>query len=115
MLRRPPRSTRTDTLFPYTTLFRSGTKRPAHLVHHEYQDVGPPAHRGSPPFSFACRGRHATKSSATHSTYIAGCVVACQFPARSGFILDSTLVTAVVYSGTQLQSHIKNSYIRDSS
>src|SRR3546814_11145857 len=25
MVRRPPRSTRTDTLFPYTTLFRSGT------------------------------------------------------------------------------------------
>src|SRR3546814_1319678 len=25
MLRRPPRSTRTDTLFPYTTLFRSAT------------------------------------------------------------------------------------------
>src|SRR3546814_98514 len=25
MLRRPPRSTRTDTLFPYTTLFRSGS------------------------------------------------------------------------------------------
>src|SRR3546814_5384221 len=36
MIRRPPRSTRTDTLFPYTTLFRSGrgdlvagTRRPA--------------------------------------------------------------------------------------
>src|SRR3546814_18417586 len=28
MIRRPPRSTRTDTLFPYTTLFRSG--RQAH-------------------------------------------------------------------------------------
>src|SRR3546814_11981317 len=26
MVRRPPRSTRTDTLFPYTTLFRSGGK-----------------------------------------------------------------------------------------
>src|SRR3546814_8199654 len=26
MLRRPPRSTRTDTLFPYTTLFRSSVK-----------------------------------------------------------------------------------------
>src|SRR3546814_11369402 len=25
MIRRPPRSTRTDTLFPYTTLFRSHT------------------------------------------------------------------------------------------
>src|SRR3546814_1017439 len=36
MLRRPPRSTRTDTLFPYTTLFRSRvwleatTLRPVH-------------------------------------------------------------------------------------
>src|SRR3546814_8045488 len=28
MIRRPPRSTRTDTLFPYTTLFRSGGWRP---------------------------------------------------------------------------------------
>src|SRR3546814_14683838 len=27
MIRRPPRSTRTDTLFPYTTLFRSGVER----------------------------------------------------------------------------------------
>src|SRR3546814_16306421 len=27
MIRRPPRSTRTDTLFPYTTLFRSRCKR----------------------------------------------------------------------------------------
>src|SRR3546814_14185783 len=27
MIRRPPRSTRTDTLFPYTTLFRSGRPR----------------------------------------------------------------------------------------
>src|SRR3546814_4496295 len=29
MIRRPPRSTRTDTLFPYTTLFRSRFRRPA--------------------------------------------------------------------------------------
>src|SRR3546814_3300705 len=28
MIRRPPRSTRTDTLFPYTTLFRSSGRRP---------------------------------------------------------------------------------------
>src|SRR3546814_8851085 len=27
MIRRPPRSTRTDTLFPYTTLFRSAVAR----------------------------------------------------------------------------------------
>src|SRR3546814_8339571 len=29
MIRRPPRSTRTDTLFPYTTLFRSYELQPA--------------------------------------------------------------------------------------
>src|SRR3546814_9890794 len=28
MIRRPPRSTRTDTLFPYTTLFRSEVTQP---------------------------------------------------------------------------------------
>src|SRR3546814_20417826 len=28
MIRRPPRSTRTDTLFPYTTLFRSAERCP---------------------------------------------------------------------------------------
>src|SRR3546814_672703 len=31
MIRRPPRSTRTDTLFPYTTLFRSAC-RSTHIV-----------------------------------------------------------------------------------
>src|SRR3712207_8704466 len=38
MIRRPPRST----LFPYTTLFRSGRNRDARrLVHLEAEDVGP--------------------------------------------------------------------------
>src|SRR3546814_17985658 len=31
MIRRPPRSTRTDTLFPYTTLFRSAFQDAGHL------------------------------------------------------------------------------------
>src|SRR3546814_10282255 len=34
MIRRPPRSTRTDTLFPYTTLFRSGTGLADHDLLH---------------------------------------------------------------------------------
>src|SRR3546814_6783856 len=33
MIRRPPRSTRTDTLFPYTTLFRSPRKSEGVDVH----------------------------------------------------------------------------------
>src|SRR3546814_2936999 len=37
MIRRPPRSTRTDTLFPYTTLFRSS----AHAVSHHDHWAGP--------------------------------------------------------------------------
>src|SRR3546814_4951338 len=37
MIRRPPRSTRTDTLFPYTTLFRSAGRRAA-------PDASPPSH-----------------------------------------------------------------------
>src|SRR3546814_14520382 len=32
MIRRPPRSTRTDTLFPYTTLFRSLRMRPDRII-----------------------------------------------------------------------------------
>src|SRR3546814_7241910 len=32
MIRRPPRSTRTDTLFPYTTLFRSVFERSAKSI-----------------------------------------------------------------------------------
>src|SRR3546814_8140322 len=33
MIRRPPRSTRTDTLFPYTTLFRSGWQTVGDQMH----------------------------------------------------------------------------------
>src|SRR3546814_15471560 len=40
MIRRPPRSTRTDTLFPYTTLFRSGRDRTA-------QQPGPKEYRAA--------------------------------------------------------------------
>src|SRR3546814_8514071 len=41
MITRPPISTRTDTLFPYTTLFRSGTD-------HAFQLTGPAPDRSVP-------------------------------------------------------------------
>src|SRR3546814_8339057 len=41
MRRRPPRSTRTDTLFPYTTLFRSGFKHVKAIVSFEFTDQRP--------------------------------------------------------------------------
>src|SRR3546814_2920307 len=50
MIRRPPRSTRTDTLFPYTTLFRSpriGGQRLDHALVEHFRLIGgqDPAHR----------------------------------------------------------------------
>src|SRR3546814_2898807 len=49
MIRRPPRSTRTDTLFPYTTLFRSreDCARPHHHLNtdHGYAIIMPSASR----------------------------------------------------------------------
>src|SRR3546814_20259515 len=43
MIRRPPRSTRTDTLFPYTTLFRS--RRCPWPPRHDRRAVAPAPHR----------------------------------------------------------------------
>src|SRR3546814_11627106 len=40
MIRRPPRSTRTDTLFPYTTLFRSLSPCRVCLVHFQVPHGG---------------------------------------------------------------------------
>src|SRR3546814_10716810 len=47
MIRRPPRSTRTDTLFPYTTLFRSAGRDPTQPDRQDQRPVrgGRPAHR----------------------------------------------------------------------
>src|SRR3546814_4674532 len=44
MIRRPPRSTRTATLFPYTTLFRSA-------IRHEQEELAAAqSHAAAPPF-----------------------------------------------------------------
>src|SRR3546814_16945222 len=45
MIRRPPRSTRTDTLFPYTTLFRSSPD----AVRHHVAGYFPPTPEGPGP------------------------------------------------------------------
>src|SRR3546814_1457421 len=62
MIRRPPRSTRTDTLFPYTTLFRS-------LSGHEGRRARPrsaPAH-ALPLLREPRRNREATRDRAARS------------------------------------------------
>src|SRR3546814_12957070 len=54
MIRRPPRSTRTDTLFPYTTLFRSRRRNQVLLVQRRRH---PPAARRPAPAGRQGRGR----------------------------------------------------------
>src|SRR3546814_20574974 len=48
MIRRPPRSTRTDTLFPYTTLFRSAAGRSCSMLHTSSSPARA-SHRSTPP------------------------------------------------------------------
>src|SRR3546814_5448210 len=60
MIRRPPRSTRTDTLFPYTTLFRSPRDGRGFAVHRADPCI---ARKRDPapgnPGRRRCRARHA--------------------------------------------------------
>src|SRR3546814_9978113 len=53
MIRRPPRSTRTDTLFPYTTLFRSIVAALTEGIGSEKIEVADPARSGNPDRSVA--------------------------------------------------------------
>src|SRR3546814_15434216 len=53
MIRRPPRSTRTDTLFPYTTLFRSELRTLPRVVRRHHRIVG-----GKAPLRPILLGRH---------------------------------------------------------
>src|SRR3546814_2459177 len=75
MIRRPPRSTRTDTLFPYTTLFRSpGRKRGALLRRHDGAHAGKsreglrPARRCEPCTAFRAARRDGRRRSEEHTS-----------------------------------------------
>src|SRR3546814_14098159 len=59
MIRRPPRSTRTDTLFPYTTLFRSGgdIDRRVGVVAAQGLSIGLASHKGQDQHARAGRFR----------------------------------------------------------
>src|SRR3546814_726845 len=69
MIRRPPRSTRTDTLFPYTTLFRSRHRR--RHRHHLVCRTRPDLTKGLRPL-FAAPGG-ATPALAGLRASLAGC------------------------------------------
>src|SRR3546814_8407930 len=63
MIRLPPRSTRTDTLFPYTTLFRSGEVA---VVERQEDVVAPGDGEGQVFRRYAVRGEEATIACLRH-------------------------------------------------
>src|SRR3546814_19478897 len=108
MIRRPPRSTRTDTLFPYTTLFRSAlgdrgisaiaARQPLHPVVQErrgeptvragddlgqavsVRGYGPPV----PPAPDRARGRRARRTATPHHRRAPGRICRCAPRSRVG-------------------------------
>src|SRR3546814_3179019 len=103
MIRRPPRSTRTDTLFPYTTRFRS-------LVHHPSSRQA--ARRGEPGYDRPVAddplaqsdGRHAEPIYGAHSRHLP------QGPARMGVGRPDTGVQRSEEHTSELQSLMRISY-----
>src|SRR3546814_5229099 len=92
MIRRPPRSTRTDTLFPYTTLFRS---------------QGPTLERFEQAMALRCQADHAVAvCNATAALHIA-CVAA---GLGSGDRLWTTPNTRSEEHTSELQSLMRISY-----
>src|SRR3546814_20300741 len=80
MMRRPPRSTRTDTLFPYTTLFRSAYSRHGRAAGHrvdvfeQHAVVGIGITRGSVAFERRSEEHTSELQSLLRSSYAVFCL-----------------------------------------
>src|SRR3546814_14470982 len=92
MIRRPPRATRTDTLFPYTTLFRSNWRNWSSSLYGrnavprfppDVQRISPPARIGHGPPSRRWRARLFCRSVRSGS---AGAPIAVLVTGAAGFI-----------------------------
>src|SRR3546814_5263742 len=72
MIRRPPRSTRTDTLFPYTTLFRSADELGQSLLHIAHMTLSSRRRSWAPPARSDVISRSAYDNPSSH-TASGGC------------------------------------------
>src|SRR3546814_13197417 len=82
MIRRPPRSTRTDTLFPYTTLFRSWCGSVAQLVEQATFNREVPGSNPGGPTTFSHRCESFTRAA---SPFAARILRASEFPDRANW------------------------------
>src|SRR3546814_8699497 len=116
MIRRPPRSTRTDTLFPYTTLFRSPCRRtgetgsPASSVPPESAVPAPPR---LPPKLASDRSEEHTSElqSLMRSSYAVFCLKKKKHNRRiqkHNSNTDTVTPTHPIKATTPTKSHYKN-------
>src|SRR3546814_7289226 len=106
MIRRPPRSTRTDTLFPYTTLFRSHDQ-PAGLD--QAAQLGKVARQLRPAHVL----EHAHRRQLVIGLGLVQLAVVEQFhahPARQAFFLDELVDIRSEEHTSELQSLMRISY-----
>src|SRR3546814_1538416 len=70
MIRRPPRSTRTDTLFPYTTLFRSArrSREVGFVGHVQQQGLAQPRRARAVAVARGCQPRAGRRRSEEHTS-----------------------------------------------
>src|SRR3546814_7415555 len=96
MIRRPPRSTLTDTLLPYTTLFRSCSADPV---------IAQPTLDGQPPIVIAHRGASGERPEHTLASAI---LMRWRFNTR--FTAPSDIVKRSEEHTSELQSLMRISY-----
>src|SRR3546814_14222447 len=78
MIRRPPRSTRTDTLFPYTTLFRSLIQRDDDQIFQLIRETG--------------LGTNLAASGCGQATFARFCVATAELPPRKAVPAQRSLL-----------------------
>src|SRR3546814_20353188 len=118
MIRRPPRSTRTDTLFPYTTLFRSlGGQRPGEqtvpteqreqLARHRGGEAGDPRIGHRRPFAMSsrlrkqCVGRHHPPRDRDRKSVVSGKRVSVSVDLGGSRIIQKKKDTSIYTNATQ--------------
>src|SRR3546814_6814650 len=115
MLRRPPRSTRTDTLFPYTTLFRSPGDRGRPRLPQRQRSRAP----RQPGAARPGRGGHALNQEDSMSSYIrllaeraraASHAIAALDPSRRAALL-SKMADAVDGGRTDILAEIGRAHV----
>src|SRR3546814_10867946 len=123
MIRRPPRSTRTDTLFPYTTLFRSqvglGLFQLGLDIFGHAENFVEILHAVALHFSFSSSGHissasgKAARAAFTIGVSITACFAsasaACSCSSRLGSAGPSLVVRSEEHT-SELQSLMRNSY-----